>query len=121
MTVTSIIEMQSELGEFVYLKDSNIQDAGVGLFAKENIPKDTFIHYTHAYHIKYKDWINLTPNNKYNHSKTEENCEVVRDNKVMKMVTLRDIYEGEELLVDYTKNKTLFSRQLDDIGKEWIK
>lgn len=96
--------MQYELGELVCLKDSDIQ--GVGLFAKQDIPKGSFIHYTHAYRPIHKDWVNFTPNYKYNHSKTKENCEVVLDNEVMKMLTLRRIREGEELLVDYAKNET---------------
>ena len=114
MIATLSITMESELGELACLKDSDIQ--GVGLFAKQDIPEGSFIHYTHAYHPRYKDWINLTPNYKYNHSKTKENCEVVLDNKVMKMVALKDIYEGEELLVDYTKNEAL-----EQPEKEWVK
>ena len=114
MEVKKLINMQSDLGELVCLKDSNIH--GIGLFAKQNILKDTFIHYTHGYHRRYKDWINLVPNCKYNHSKENENCEIVIEDKVIKMVASKDIREGEELLVDYTKNEILEQPQ-----EEWIK
>ena len=112
MIATSSIQMAATLGESVCLKDSDIQ--GVGLFAKEPIAKDSLIHYTHVYHDRYKEWVNLTPNYKYNHSKVKENCDVTEDGKIMKMTALRDIAEGEEILVDYTKNKIL-----EQPEKEW--
>ena len=113
MEVKKLINMQSDLGELVCLKDSGVH--GIGLFAKQNILKDTLIHYTHIYHPRYKDWINLVPNCKYNHSKENENCEIVTEDKAMKMVASKDISESEELLVDYTKNKILEQPQ-----EEWI-
>ena len=114
MEVKKIINMQSDLGELACLEDSDIH--GIGLFAKQDIPKNTLIHYTHSYHPRYKSWINLVPNCKYNHSKKNENCEIVTEDKAMKMVTSKDISGGEELLVDYTKNETLEQPQ-----EEWAK
>ena len=105
--------MPSDLGGAACLKDSDVH--GVGLFAKQDISKDAFIHYTHTYHPRYKVWVNLVPNYKYNHSKKNENCEIIVENKVMEMVASRDIHAGEELLVDYTKNELLEQPQ-----EEWI-
>ena len=106
--------MQSELGELVSLEDSEIH--GVGLIAKEDILKNTFIHHTHVYHPRYKAWVNLVPNYRYNHSKENENCHILVQDKVMEMFTSKDIHAGEELLVDYTKNEFLEQPQ-----EEWDK
>lgn len=118
--------MPSELGASVMLKDSDIQ--GVGLFAKQDIFEGDFLQYTHIYHPKYKDWVSLDPNYKYNHSVASENCEVVMDERVLishngedvrtfafKLLALKNIPEGDELLVNYTKNKSL-----EQPEKEWI-
>ena len=100
----SEIMMPAELGVLVCLKDSNTH--GVGIFAKASIPKNAFIHYTHVYHPRYKNLVNLTPNYKFNHSKTKENCELIMENdKVLGLHSLRAVSEGEELFVDYTKTK----------------
>ena len=98
-----VIMMPADLGARVCLKDSDIH--GVGLFAKEDIPKRTLIQYTHVYHPDHESWINLNPNYKFNHSKTRENCELVLMETVMGLKSLIDIEKDQELLVDYTKNK----------------
>ena len=97
--------IKAELGESVSLADSDIH--GVGLFASKDISKGEFLQYTHVYHQKIRWWLSLTPNYKYNHSPTENNCEVVEGNRCMKMIALRDIKKGEELLVDYSENDRL--------------
>lgn len=139
---TFSIKMPADLGESVVLNNSEIQ--GVGLFAKRNIIEGEFLQYTHFYHPKYKDWTSLDPNYKYNHSVENENCEVVVDDyagityddpnwrdlrspaatsrtvcartSAFKLVALKNISEGEELLVNYTKNELL-----EQPEEEWEK
>jgi hypothetical protein len=65
--------LNGNLSPLVELLLSEIQ--GSGLFAKEDIEKGETLHATHvhkniigAYHLL-NDWICVTPNNLYNHSK----------------------------------------------------
>jgi SET domain-containing protein len=51
-------------------------------------------------------WINIKPNHMYNHS-VKANCSSVTKDKVKYLVALSDIKKGDELLVDYTKDRDL--------------
>ena len=58
------------------------------------------------------EWINITPNCLYNHSIVNENCKIKTITneygvKYKQMFALRDIKEGEEIFVDYTKDSDL--------------
>ena len=92
---------------------------GHGLFAIADIEKDTLLHVTHVHKELINkeyiscEWVNLKPNNRYNHSKEKENCKIVTDHLTKGIVTLRDITQGEELLVDYTKDLTLEQPECD--------
>ena len=96
----------------VEVKDSPVH--GVGLFAKEDIKKDTILHITHI-HLGHElfvkilqpgtGWLNVFPNNLVNHSKENENCHIVIKDKTKELVTLTEIIQGEELFVDYTKDQ----------------
>jgi len=94
---------------------------GNGLFAKSDIKKGISLHVTHVHKelVNYTDssasWVNLIPNNQYNHSKENENCKIVTDCLTKGLVTIRDVCAGEELLVDYTKDYEL--EQPDDDWK----
>ena len=79
---------------------------GNGVFALCDIEKERALFETH---IRNSDgwWTNLTPNCLYNHSKSKANCISKTDGKVKFLMTRRDIKEGEELLVDYTKDADL--------------
>jgi len=103
--------INSVLHDKVVINNSKIHDKG--LFAISDIEKDITLHVTHV-HKELVDyvgalcsWINLTPNNQYNHSKERENCKIVTDGLTKGLVTLRNIIAGEELLVDYTKDLEL--------------
>tara|TARA_Y100000004_G_scaffold158932_1_gene185524 strand:+ start:4115 stop:4423 length:309 start_codon:yes stop_codon:yes gene_type:complete len=81
-----------------------------GLIATQDIPNRTFIHVTHVY--RDWSWINITPNCLYNHSIVNENCKIKTITneygvKFKQMFALRDIKEGEEIFVDYTKDSDL--------------
>lgn len=99
------------MNENVQLSTSSIH--GNGLFSRSDIKRDTLLHVTHVHKelVDYVDspcnWVNLIPNNQYNHSKEKENCKVLTDGLTKAIVTIRDISAGEELLVDYTKDADL--------------
>ena len=115
MSTSKIIVAEGDLGEKACLANSDVH--GVGLFAKEDIPEKTIIHCTHYYHYKYKQWVNVTPNYKYNHSDSNANCEILTQEEPLAkaLSSLRKISKGEELLVDYTQDDTL--EQPDDFFK----
>ena len=75
---------------------------GNGIFAIADIEKHTVLFETHL--LDSPLWVNIKPNCSYNHSRDNENCSSVTKGKVKFLVTLDDIKEGEELLVDYTKD-----------------
>ena len=85
----------------VYQSNSPID--GLGLFAKEYIPNDTVLHETHIWSEQLGAYINIKPNNMYNHSKNP-NCEIIRLGNILSLKTITDIKVDEELLADYNKN-----------------
>tara|TARA_Y100000593_G_scaffold88709_1_gene171508 strand:+ start:1381 stop:2004 length:624 start_codon:yes stop_codon:yes gene_type:complete len=109
--VSQDIFVNAELGSSVEIKDSDIH--GVGLFASKNIQEGEFIHYTHVYHHTLKGWAALQPNYKYNHS-FKDNCEVVEGNRCMKLIAIKAIKKGEELLANYADND-----KLEQPAPEW--
>ena len=85
-------------------KDSNVH--GKGIFATETIPANKVLFETHTKRSGKLEWMNLVPNCSYNHS-TKPNCRSLTLGDFKYLVTLREIEEGEELLVDYTKDGDL--------------
>ena len=86
---------------------------GNGIFATKDIEKHTVLFETHL--LDEPLWVNIKPNCSYNHSRVNENCSSVTKGKVKFLVTLGDIKEGEELLVDYTKD-----RHLEQPQEGWV-
>ena len=84
---------KAKISENIYVKKSPVH--GDGLFAKNDIEKDTTIHYTHIKHIKY-GLINLIPNCQYNHSKDNENCKIVTYDNRISLVAIKDILKAQE-------------------------
>jgi len=95
--------VRGQLPSSVEQKDSSIH--GKGLFATKDIPAEAVIHRTHI--MSWLGWVNIIPNSKYNHSEEEENCRIDTDEEFKRLVSIRDIKQGEELLVDYKKDKDL--------------
>ena len=102
--------MYKPLPESLTIKTSKVN--GLGLFAKENIPKATNLGMTH---IKIGDKIIRTPLGGFINHANEANCVKVEllmtnqdnpkvkfDYKKWNLVTIRDIKQGEELTVRYT-------------------
>ena len=86
------------------LKTSN--GHGKGIFAAKDLGANVVLFETHRKTSGALKWINLVPNCGYNHS-TTPNCHSLTLGDFKYLVTLREVKEGEELLVDYTKDKDL--------------
>ena len=89
--------------------------AGDGIFSLCPIAKGTVLFETHIKDAPdwNSSWINLTPNCLYNHSKDGANCVSQTNGKWKVLIAVRDIQDGEELLVDYTKDPDLEQPQED--------
>ena len=115
----SQINARTKMADSVSIRPSEIH--GVGIFANEDIPESTFIQKTHFKHEE-MGWINLVPNNQYNHSELNANCKVelttcCQENnyKCKELVTLRLIKKDEEILVNYGD-----SPELEPPGEDWV-
>jgi SET domain-containing protein len=103
--------LNGNLNPSIELLPSDIH--GNGLFAKEDIEKGTPLHATHIHktvigaHHLLNDWICVTPNNLYNHSKENANCKIVSQQLIKILTADRNIESGEELLADYTETTNL--------------
>ena len=86
---------------------------GKGLIADENIAHGKVLHVTHFWNHKHKMWANIQPNCMYNHSKEKENCEIHTRHNLKILVASRYIISGEELFVDFTKDKDLEQPEQD--------
>ena len=86
------------------LKRSEVH--GKGIFASKDLKANQVLFETHKKMSGNLEWLNLSPNCGYNHS-TEPNCHSLTLGDYKYLVTLREISEGEELLVDYNKDKDL--------------
>ena len=87
---------------------------GKGIFASKNLDANKVLFETHKKTGGALKWLNLVPNG-YNHSATP-NCHSLTLGDFKYLVTLREIKEGEELLVDYNKDK-----DLEQPKEEWGK
>ena len=96
------VNIRSKMADSVSIRPSKIH--GIGIFANEDIQESTFIQKTHFNHKKH-GWMNLTPNNKYNHSKINANCKLVDVVDIhggfKELVTIKLIKKDEEILVNY--------------------
>ena len=79
---------------------------GKGIFASKDLAANAVLFETHKKTSGALKWLNLVPNCSYNHS-IEPNCHSLTLGDFKYLVTLRKIKEGEELLVDYNKDKDL--------------
>ncbi len=97
------------------LKDSNVH--GKGIFTTKDIEKDVTLFNTHIQTqtpgSQHEEWVNLSPNYLYNHSRANANCVSVTEGNFKVLVTIREIKEGEEILIDYSKDEDLEQPQTD--------
>ena len=85
-------------------KPSKVQ--GSGIFATKDLGANKVLFETHKKTSGALEWINLIPNCSYNHS-VKPNCHSLTLGDYKYLVTLRKIENGEELLVNYNKDKDL--------------
>ena len=85
-------------------KQSKVQ--GKGIFATKDLEANKVLFETLKKTSGALEWINLIPNCSYNHS-AKPNCHSLTLGDYKYLVTLRKIENGEELLVDYNKDKDL--------------
>ena len=86
------------------LKRSDVH--GKGIFASKDIGANAVLFETHRKTSGALKWANLIPNCSYNHS-SSPNCQSLTLGDFKYLVTLVEIKEGEELLVDYSKDQDL--------------
>lgn len=96
--------MYRPLPSCLTVKDSKVD--GLGLFARADIPAGIRLGMSH---LKYNaKWVRTPLGGFYNHSE-EPNCFKEKFKNVFKewyeLVTLKDIKEGEEIMVEYTLYK----------------
>ena len=85
---------------YLTVKESNIE--GLGLFATDDIDSEFMIGITHVRHDRFPDGYIRTPLGAwFNHSETP-NCEVITDDEFIRLKTLREIKNGEEITAKYT-------------------
>jgi len=84
----------------VTIKNSEIE--GLGLFATEDIPADTFLGVTHIANGDFEDGFIRTPlGGFYNHS-DDPNYDSFHNTKGRCLITIRDIKAGDEITSFYT-------------------
>ena len=99
------------LPDFLTIKTSKIE--GLGLFALKNIPEGTDLGITHIFDSRFQDkYIRLPLGAFINHHEIP-NCNAVfakNDSEIgeikhIRIITLKEIKEGEEITVKYIINK----------------
>ena len=98
--------MYRPLPSYLTIKPSSVE--GLGLFAVEPIKKSTSLGISHVYDKWFDNGYIRTPLGGFiNHSNTP-NCETLYEiwkplrKRVIRIVTITDIKEGEELTLKYT-------------------
>ena len=90
----------SPLPECVTIHNSSIH--GLGLFATQDIPKDTNIGISHVKDSRFEDGYIRTPlGGFFNHSETP-NCKVHHEDEYIYLITIQDIKQYDEILAFYT-------------------
>ena len=81
------------------IKSSDID--GVGVFAKEDIPKDTNLGVTHITDDRFLDGLaRVDFGGFYNHSENP-NCKSIITDEFYNLITIKDIKKGDEITATY--------------------
>lgn len=92
--------MYKPLPDYITIENSPIH--GHGLFATDNIDAKHVIGVTHVRDDRFENGYIRTPlGGFFNHS-TNPNCEIIEEGDFLKLKTLRNIKDGEELTATYT-------------------
>lgn len=108
------------IGDFdhplVSILESNIH--GLGLFAKEDIPKDTYLGITHEIEpisdIEYSA-TSITDLGRFINHSPVCNCNIDYSDNTSLLVSLEDIYKGTELLIDYRSFHKIINVESDQL------
>ena len=91
------------LPHYLTIKDSTID--GLGLFATEDIDNGFTIGVTHVRDDRFDGGYIRTPlGGFFNHSE-DPNCEVITEDDLIKLKTIKEIKAGDELTAKYTLYK----------------
>jgi hypothetical protein len=92
--------MYRPLPYYLTIKQSKID--GLGLFTKDDIDNNHIIGITHIEDKEFPNGYSRTPlGGFFNHSETP-NCEIIIDGRFLKLKTIRNIKNGEEITCKYT-------------------
>ena len=87
------------LPNYLTIKGSLID--GLGLFATDNIDNDFIIGITHVKDSRFRDGYIRTPLGAFINHSLEPNCEFYYEDDFLKLKTIKEIKNGEELLATY--------------------
>ena len=94
------MSMYRPLPSFLTVKPSSVE--GLGLFAVESIRKSVNLGTSHVADRHFKNGYIRTPLGGFiNHSNTP-NCKTLLEGRIISIITLTNIIEGEELTLKYT-------------------
>ena len=91
--------MYRPLPKEVTIKKSYIE--GLGLFADENLVANTELGISHVKDKKFENNYIRTPLGGFVNHSTTPNCEFYKDGDYIKLRTIRNINEGNELTAEY--------------------
>ena len=94
------MDVYRPLPPYLTIKSSSVE--GLGLFAVEPIKKSTDIGISHVKDLHFANGYIRTPLGGFiNHSSTP-NCKTFTEGRLISIITITDIKEGQELTLKYT-------------------
>jgi SET domain-containing protein len=92
--------MYRPLPSYLTVKSSSIE--GVGLFAVESIRKSMDLGISHVADRHFKNGYIRTPLGGFINHSNAPNCRTLLEGRLISIITLTDIMEGQELTLKYT-------------------
>jgi len=92
--------MYRPLPTYLTIKQSPVE--GLGLFATEFIKKSTTLGISHVADRHFANGYVRTPLGGFINHNTTPNCKTFTEGRLISIITLKDIKEGEELTLKYT-------------------
>ena len=92
--------MYRPLPKCLTIKESDID--GLGLFAVEDIPKDTNLGISHIKDDRFENGYSRTPLGGFFNHNESPNCYVKYTGDFIELITINDIKAGDELTAKYT-------------------
>ena len=92
--------MYRPLPSYLTIKPSPVE--GLGLFAVEPIKKSTSLGISHVYDKWFDNGYIRTPLGGFINHSTTPNCKTLYEGRLISIITIKDIKEGDELTLTYT-------------------